>query len=29
MRPKFIFPLAGLFLLACIGFYGASDGNEA
>jgi hypothetical protein len=25
MRPKSIFPLAGLLLLACIGFYATSD----
>jgi len=27
MQPKFMLPLAGLLLLACIGFYGASDGK--
>ena len=27
MRPKFVLPLAGLLLLACIGFYAPSDGK--
>jgi hypothetical protein len=27
MRPKLVLPLAGLLLLACIGFYAASDGK--
>jgi len=27
MRPKHILPLAGLLLLACIGFYATSDGK--
>jgi hypothetical protein len=27
MRPKLVLPLAGLLLLACIGFYPASDGR--
>jgi hypothetical protein len=27
MRPKFVLPLAGLLLLACIGLYAASDGK--
>ena len=27
MRPNLIFPLAGLLLLACIGFYATSDGK--
>jgi hypothetical protein len=25
MRPNLVLPLAGLLLLACIGFYAASD----
>ena len=27
MRPKLVLPLAGLLLLACIGFYATSDGK--